>query len=351
MDQGYHIEDGPFGRIAWGSAPLSCFVDRRRISCVSYQNRCDFVSDTDFQSCRATMTARMEPGSLLHPSIGWSLVNQVPVVSTTSTSITMSGRLIILPKKSYCPWNPDNVARVERDEAAHRQDQERRLSRPSQSTRRIMAVQQQQQSDVKEPRHHVNLFQIEQDEATAAATRETAKSAKSKLQEIPFYMQPASKAKAAAVGDDDKQEHDCQRKASLDPAMSFMPPGSGSRNGHRRRRHDDATNDYSSQPDGPTKPSSKHTSKHEKRRSRRTNHHYDRDDGDESTDSRHKSKRSKHHDKTTSAPESLLLADLRQRRHEREAAERRRQEIVLGGRVKLSQQQRYNDQFYPKHAR
>ena len=22
----------------------------------------------------------------------------------------MSGRLVILPKKSYCPWNPENVA-------------------------------------------------------------------------------------------------------------------------------------------------------------------------------------------------------------------------------------------------
>ena len=31
----------------------------------------------------------------------------------------MSGRLVILPKKSYCPWNPKNVARVERDEARH----------------------------------------------------------------------------------------------------------------------------------------------------------------------------------------------------------------------------------------
>ena len=28
----------------------------------------------------------------------------------------MSGRLIILPKKTYCPWNPQNLERVLRDE-------------------------------------------------------------------------------------------------------------------------------------------------------------------------------------------------------------------------------------------
>ena len=28
----------------------------------------------------------------------------------------MSSRLILLPKKSYTPWNAENVARVERDE-------------------------------------------------------------------------------------------------------------------------------------------------------------------------------------------------------------------------------------------
>mmetsp|Transcript_15861 Transcript_15861/g.18426 ORF Transcript_15861/g.18426 Transcript_15861/m.18426 type:complete len:305 (-) Transcript_15861:47-961(-) len=33
----------------------------------------------------------------------------------------MSGRLILLPKKSYTPWNPQNVERVERDERLHRE--------------------------------------------------------------------------------------------------------------------------------------------------------------------------------------------------------------------------------------
>ena len=33
----------------------------------------------------------------------------------------MSGRLIILPKKSYTPWNPQNVERVIRDERLHKE--------------------------------------------------------------------------------------------------------------------------------------------------------------------------------------------------------------------------------------
>eukprot|EP00536_Pseudo-nitzschia_multiseries_P000327 jgi/Psemu1/282251/fgenesh1_pg.4_\ len=37
----------------------------------------------------------------------------------------MSGRLIILSKKGYCPWNTRNLARIETDEKEHREAQER----------------------------------------------------------------------------------------------------------------------------------------------------------------------------------------------------------------------------------
>ncbi len=44
----------------------------------------------------------------------------------------MSGRLIILPKKSYNPWNPQNTERVQRDERLHKEriekeEEERRI--------------------------------------------------------------------------------------------------------------------------------------------------------------------------------------------------------------------------------
>ena len=37
----------------------------------------------------------------------------------------MSGRLIILPKKSYTPWNPQNIERVIKDEQIEREKNER----------------------------------------------------------------------------------------------------------------------------------------------------------------------------------------------------------------------------------
>jgi hypothetical protein len=42
---------------------------------------------------------------------------------------TMSGRLTILPKKTYCPWKPENVERVLRDERLERERQQAALAR------------------------------------------------------------------------------------------------------------------------------------------------------------------------------------------------------------------------------
>jgi hypothetical protein len=45
----------------------------------------------------------------------------------------MSGRLTILPKKTYCPWKPENVERVLRDERLERERLEREKRRSSSS--------------------------------------------------------------------------------------------------------------------------------------------------------------------------------------------------------------------------
>ena len=44
-------------------------------------------------------------------------------IDVVRSNLTMSGRLIILPKKSYCPWKPENVERVLRDERLERERQ------------------------------------------------------------------------------------------------------------------------------------------------------------------------------------------------------------------------------------
>lgn len=43
----------------------------------------------------------------------------------SSYEVDMSGRLVILGKKGYCPWNSKNLTRIRRDEERHREAQER----------------------------------------------------------------------------------------------------------------------------------------------------------------------------------------------------------------------------------
>ena len=262
----------------------------------------------------------------------------------------MSGRLIILPKKSYCPWNPDNVARVERDEALHRQQQERELgNRQSKSTQQLIMVQQHSKNkknqsiqpetqEQDEPQQHVNLFQAEQEEAAvrelAVESAKTCRLGMTAAAEIPFYLQPAP-----SNTNIDEKEREPNRKASLDPAMQFMSRDSSSRtHDKRRRRHDAKAHDRHAEE---SKAKSSSPSKQE--RHGRRKHQYDNNDA--SVDHKH-SKRSK---RNKSLSKDLLLADLRQRRHEREQVERSRQEAALG--VAAKSRQRYNDQFYPTCAK
>ena len=57
----------------------------------------------------------------------------------------MSGRLVILPKKTYTPWNPQNVERVMKDERLHKErverEEEERRKRASMERIRMMKEQ------------------------------------------------------------------------------------------------------------------------------------------------------------------------------------------------------------------
>ena len=57
----------------------------------------------------------------------------------------MSSRLIILPKKSYCPWKPENVQRVLRDQEQHRREAEDATQAEERRARREALSQQQEQ--------------------------------------------------------------------------------------------------------------------------------------------------------------------------------------------------------------
>jgi hypothetical protein len=73
----------------------------------------------------------------------------------------MSSRLVLLPKKSYCPWNPKNVERVEHDEAAHREKQQAEAQRQldRESEQRWSALKH---TDASTESQHVNLFEWEE---------------------------------------------------------------------------------------------------------------------------------------------------------------------------------------------
>eukprot|EP00550_Attheya_septentrionalis_P005785 CAMPEP_0198284246 /NCGR_PEP_ID=MMETSP1449-20131203/3732_1 /TAXON_ID=420275 /ORGANISM="Attheya septentrionalis, Strain CCMP2084" /LENGTH=321 /DNA_ID=CAMNT_0043981215 /DNA_START=117 /DNA_END=1082 /DNA_ORIENTATION=- len=87
----------------------------------------------------------------------------------------MSGRLIILPKKSYCPWKPENVAKVRRDEQreAERLEAERQRTQHVESEFRMARLKHGQQHETESSSSpsntaattlpkHINLFAQEE---------------------------------------------------------------------------------------------------------------------------------------------------------------------------------------------
>lgn len=122
--------------------------------------------------------------------------------------MTMSGRLIITTKKSYCPWNAANVERVLRDERLERERLEKQQSEDNQS------LQQQHEHEEGEPQGHINLFPEAREaeiRLTPGATDNIDKknsnngvlpvplggdeSNNCKIGKLPFYMQARSQSK------------------------------------------------------------------------------------------------------------------------------------------------------------
>ena len=73
----------------------------------------------------------------------------IPGSIAYDTTETMSGRLIILPKKSYNPWKPENVERVLRDERLERERQAQleEADRKKQSEDRVELLKKKRKRD------------------------------------------------------------------------------------------------------------------------------------------------------------------------------------------------------------
>ena len=257
----------------------------------------------------------------------------------------MSGRLVILPKKSYCPWKPENIERVLRDERLEKErleraEKQRLTTILAQSTRiKQLAILRGSKDEIlPPPQKHVNLFQEEEEESCRNAVSDSLGRVREQQMGIlpvvlgqselatrgdnrPFYLRTAPEKKFLSS----KEE---RRKESLDPMKGFSRKKQSSKFKVDRQLHAD---DLST--DAPRK--KKHESK------RRHSKACDKDD--EST----RRQRSKHRDS---------LESLRQRRLERETVESNRAAVVLmerddDGIWKNDRKRPYHNQYNPGLSR
>lgn len=179
----------------------------------------------------------------------------------------MSGRLVILPKKSYCPWKPENVQRVLRDEAQHERQVAQHERQAESRARREALVHHALESNLLQrqsphrkdddysPRH-INLFEAEEqadehasllllqrdqgrhqrpwisdqsNERSASiqsdygTTRRIARSAPHPSQQ-PFYLRDnpySGTAPSPGHAREALEARERQRKASLDPMAQY----------------------------------------------------------------------------------------------------------------------------------
>ncbi len=75
----------------------------------------------------------------------------------------MSGRLIILGKKGYCPWNSDNLSRIRRDQQEHREAQEREQEKQADRASILrLATLKKKGNDEESVHERFNLFESEE---------------------------------------------------------------------------------------------------------------------------------------------------------------------------------------------
>jgi hypothetical protein len=301
----------------------------------------------------------------------------------------MSGRLVILPKKSYCPWNPKNVARVDRDEREHQEklDRQQQQKAQEQSHTRLLVLRKRAREEIDDNcLQRFNLFEKEErdhQERTRDELLRQGNPAKlnderhvekrgnpgtfpSKNDEIPFYM------KSNLDGDKSTKRNvkmDAGVKERLDPMRQF----------HLHHEQDSRVPSSTQQITTPKE----HTAKDEKqnaskRRQRRSpdseNHHDDTSGTSPSASSRgerrknkrlkkakKKSRKQKRNNSKETRGEDFpndesdgnanandTLVELRRRRAEREESERKRQDHLLGSTLEKRQ---YYDQYNPRLSR
>lgn len=281
----------------------------------------------------------------------------------------MSGRLVILPKKSYCPWNPENIKRAERDEQLDRErqkEQERREAEAVSEARlralkkRARSTQPWCQDDTKckvyeSTNERVNVRQSESNDegavkpfrlfsAEEAMANVKSRRPRSEIQNCklePFYLKARSCGEEEGNKSSRRSLSDKRRKLEMDPMREYSVADSDEvpHVQHHQRKNDSSfsgaaleiSRTLSESTDSESRQSSRRSSRKQRVKQKRRN-----------------SEEKRRHDQLT--PSTALTKrsrdELRQRRLERE-----RQEQLKVSRL-ISEQnldrQSYNDQYNPK---
>jgi hypothetical protein len=301
----------------------------------------------------------------------------------------MSGRLIILPKKSYCPWNPKNVERVERDEREHREAQARQRQQQAQDVakERSLAlrkhgvdgdgalVQRFSLFEEEERKHHLSLEHelllgggrndaapVRRDNhhrRHASTTRKGTFGSCQPADATPFYMkvgtthnEPSQRQKCDL--DPMKHFHRHERNHHIAdvtthngttlPSQSHLPRvsekyrnQSGVETERRHKRDQDESSVASA--------SSDTASRKKRRKGKHQCHHDEKKKRRRKEEKKRTRKRHKRGDHESTEKESVdnSIEALRKRRTEREEKERRRSNELRG----TNQGKRYLDQYNP----
>ena len=274
----------------------------------------------------------------------------------------MSGRLIILPKKSYTPWNTANVERVLRDERIAKEKEEK--LKDNKSTNPLLARREAEKNDTYS-QQHFNLFEKEEKEAAnkVVVTKQQSNSigimpvmlggkeaTDKKKGKLPFYLQVPEENQNLTYEDE-------KLKLNMDPMKAFTtnPPL------QQKQQPDHKEKEESSQ----------ECQMMIIQKANKNDKHHSNDDDDLSSDDnvkkkkkkrkhkdykkRKRSKRSKH--KSRKRKDVIdSMEELRERRAEREKNEQERQSHVVYQQSIKPQigdlnHRTYQDQYNPQFSR
>jgi hypothetical protein len=301
----------------------------------------------------------------------------------------MSGRLIILPKKSYCPWNSKNVERVLRDEREHAEatEQAAKEGEKASSLDRLQALKKRklEQSSsgenavVQRNPQHINLFAHEEEEHQRRVdTALLDPSRKLQMQQhgvVPLYLgqsvnEDAFYLQKTGGSSERKSDHKSkysdqreeERKKKMDPMRAFASSD------NRKAKPNQLEHIQENKEDGEKKQQSSRKGRRGRDRAdqRRSRFHSSHDhastsassEDDDSSPGRRKSRhqersryRKHRHSRTTSKQSDSTMDELRRRRAEREVAERRRQNEVLQDDSRNARLSGYQNQYHPGLSR